>query len=153
MASSESSCPTSIDAASRTSPATCGVATSGGFVGTIGSGEPPVTGVGCIKGCGALLRTIIDTMNKLTTALLSSCILLVGASAMAQDAMKKDDMGKDAMSSGAMAKDSMAKDHMKKPMAKDAMGKDHMAKDAMGKDPMGKGAMGKDAMGKDEMSK
>jgi pentapeptide MXKDX repeat protein len=38
-------------------------------------------------------------MNKLTTALLSSCILLIGASAMAQDAMKKDDMmGKDEMS-------------------------------------------------------
>ena len=48
-------------------------------------------------------------MKALTTAVLSSCILLIGASAMAQDAMKKDDMGMDAMSKDTMGKDEMSK--------------------------------------------
>ena len=43
-------------------------------------------------------------MKKLIPTLLSACMLLAGASAMAQDTMGKDAMGKDAM----------AKDEMKK---------------------------------------
>ena len=44
-------------------------------------------------------------MNKITTALLSTCIFLAAGSSFAQDTMSKDAMSKD---------DAMKKDEMKK---------------------------------------
>jgi pentapeptide MXKDX repeat protein len=84
-------------------------------------------------------------MNRLSSIILSMCLVTSSSLALAMDDMSMDKgaMSKDSMSKDAMNKDGMGKDSMdkKKPMQnKDAMHKDSMKKDAMEM----KGTMGKD---------